>query len=192
MELTTITAHRPGPISPILKPGENVAFLMQGSWNFYQVLMHEPLQMGNAILQDIGAIAAGAASAITQSTGVRADTNRLLQVRFAVLDDIRVAVFQAQASAKFANLAGHTQISLMSAQMDPDAALTETFAFEDTHRPWFQVTNPTGVNVAQSRIIAWGIQYILDPLPKSALYDDAGNIRKDLRATKVIASAMAA
>ena len=113
-------------------------------------------------------------------------------MRFAVLDDIRLSVFQAQASAKFANLAGHTQISLMSAQMDPDASLTETYAFEDTHRPWFQVTNPTQVALAQARIITWGMQYILDPLPKSALYDEAGNIRKELRATKVIASAMAA
>lgn len=181
MELSTVTAHRPGPISPILKPEENVGFLLNNSWNFYKCVMLEPIQPAQVTLQDLGAIVAGASSANTQATGVSFDVGRLGQIRIAVLDDIRLRVFESSAIAKFVNLSGHTQISLASRYLDPDASLTEMFVFENQHLPFFTVVNPLGVNLASSRIIVWGIQYVLAPL-----------VKQPERATKVIATGITA
>ena len=162
-ELSTITTHRNGPIQPLAKPGENVGVWLAAAWHWYEVIRLEPWQPSNAGIQNFGAIVAGANVNATLATTLEFDTNRVAQLRCMVLDDIRVRVFQPGAAGKFVNVDAHSEIGLLSAQIDPDAALTEFYVFEDK-QPLFRIENPTGYNLAQSRVMFWGIQYLLKPL----------------------------
>lgn len=184
-ELSTILAHRNGVIQPIVKPGEHIGLWEAAAWHWFRVVRLEPWLPSNATIQNFGALASGAATPNpVQATTLSFDTNRLAQVRCAVLDDIRVRIFQPNASGKFVNVNAHTEVSLMQAQYDPDASLTEFFVFEDK-RPFLRVENPTGAALAQSRVLFWAVQYLLEPV------SDMESKRPDFRATKLIGTGLA-
>lgn len=169
-ELSTLTVHRNGPIQTIAKPGENIGIWSAAAWHWFRVVRLEPWLPSNTGIQNLGAVVAGATTAVTRASTLEFDTNRVAQLRCMVLDDIRVRVFQPAANGKFVNVDAHSEISLMGAQIDPDAALTEFYVFEDKE-PFFRIENPTGYNLAQTRLLFWGIQYLLEPLaeaPKNA------------------------
>lgn len=165
MEIHVITTHRAGPIQPLAKPGENIAVWSASAWHYYQIERLEPILPSNAIVHNLGAVAAGAVINPTLATTLEFDTNRLAQLRMAVLDDIQVRVSQPQAAAKFVNVDAHTEVTLFTHWRDPDAALTEFFVFEDK-QPLFRIENPTDYALAQARIVFWGFQYLLNPLAK--------------------------
>lgn len=183
-EISTILAHRNGVIQPIAKPGENLGIWIAAAHHWFRVVRLEPWLPSNAGIQNFGAVNAGAALNPVQATTLEFDTNRVAQLRCAVLDDIRVRVFQPQAVGKFVNVDAHTEVSLTVAQLDPDASLTEFFVFEDK-QPFFRIENPTAFNLAQTRVMFWGLQYLLEPVSEM----DAK--APSFRAAKLLATGLA-
>ena len=131
------------------------------AYMLYQIAYIEPVPPSHPVVQDFGAILAGAFTAPTSTTAILDMTDgQLGQFRMKVLDDIVVTLMQPQAVSRFGTKNVNARINAFSARYHPDDHLSEFYVYEDD-RPFLQVTNPGAVALVQARVAFYGFRYVL-------------------------------
>ena len=150
-----------GPIEPVCEPGQNVLVRDRGIFKLYQVSAIETLHPSGPLTIDNTAMAQ---SGITRNFNPFATLDmgygQMGQYRFQVLDDIMVDVFHPQASGRYTNNNGQSNIGWYSRFFDPHDAFSEFFVLEQDH-PFFTITNRRSVAIDQARIVFYGYRYML-------------------------------
>jgi len=152
--------YRAGPIEPVVEVGQSLLVWEQGSFSLFPVGFIEPIPMSHPFVMNGGALAAAAQVTFNSQNILDLQYGQLAQLRFRVLDDIAVEVLEPQATARFATLNQNARINVFTELYDPCGHLTEIFAYEN-NRPFFRITNPGLVALAQTRIQAYGFKYVL-------------------------------
>ncbi len=150
---------------PIALVGENILILPDN--RAFKVVYIEQLPI---YVKDFGPIAAGS-EIVTGEAGVpdlvkgflEMPKNELAQIRFKLLDDIEVRVFQPRRAGRFTTNAVQFVIDKRIEEIDPTLKLTEIFQFEDRSLA-FIIRNPTNYNLSSSRILFMGYRYVLKEL----------------------------
>lgn len=154
-------AFRGGLIEPVVEVGQNLLLAGRAQYALYQVSYIEEIPASFPFIVNVGAIVAGV-------TAPNFNTNNILDMEYGqlghfrsfVLDDINVMILQPLATARFGNKSMQARVNAFTALLDPCGHQTEIFLFEDD-RPYLQVTNPQGYNLAQARIAFYGFKYVL-------------------------------
>ncbi len=186
---------QPGPIRPLVRPGENV--LLQGlspQFQLFRVRQLEPLFISHALVVDINLVAGVIAPLAANTSGVQYDTTPILkmslgqiaQVRMAVLDDINVSIRQLGVPTNQTQQIV-TDLNAFGALEDPCGHLSEKFVWE-TYVPFLTPINPTQYQTARTRVKFWGFRYVMEgatgevdghlkPLAVFANMEDAQNAK---------------
>ena len=156
---------KPGPMTPIALVGHKVAIWAPPNWTTYRVLFREPLPRSAALLFDVGAVAAGVASAATALANLEMSGNppEMAQLRWYPLDDIRVRLSRGQADIRFKTQNIIAEADLFTEQVDRCLHSTE-FVILGEDEPTLTVTNPSDYALAQTRVAFFGYRYILESL----------------------------
>jgi len=154
--------YAPGPIAPIVKPGQNVMLADLSSYKLYMVSFVEPIPRSSPLVFNTGGIL-GSATTTPQDTAaiLNMQDGQLGQFRAEVLDDIVVQVNQPNANGRFRLRGPIATLNIFSAIYDPDAHLTETYVY-DLGRPFLVVNNPSAAPILRARIVFWGFRYQLE------------------------------
>ena len=161
------------PMSPIAQPGDNLV-LQKGQQGFdlYSVVYVESLPRSapisiNAIgLPPVAAgttLAAGASTTGHVSLDGQWDmqSGQLAQLRFRVIDNITVALFNPQQLGEGVTLNQQALITPFGRFNDPNDAMTEQYIFEQ-YRLYVSVTNRwANQALSMARLIAYGFRYVL-------------------------------
>ncbi len=151
----------PGPMKPVVDPGENVLLYDGLKYRLYQVAFIEQMPASHPMVFNGGAVVAGATLA-QASTAATLDmaASSFAQLRAYCLDDIHAVLRQPQAATRWGNLNQTATLNIFSRHSKVDACghLTETFIYYQD-RLFVTITNPTRYNLAQSRIAFYGIKY---------------------------------
>lgn len=153
---------KPGPIEPVVDPGQQVLLAFQGAYHLYVVAFIEQMPTSHTMVANLGAPAAGAALAQFNTQNIL-DMNygEVGQFRCAVLDDIHAILSQPAATNRWANRNIVARLNAYQALEDPCGHTSEFYIFED-QRIFITATNPTGYALAQARVRFWGIKYVLE------------------------------
>ncbi len=159
--MSTPRSYKPGPIEPVVRVGENILTVDREAYSLYAVGFIEPLILSGSLVVNGGAIGASATLPLL-STQNQLDNNygQLSQLRMRVIDDIDVTVFLPQSVARHGNLNVIASVNAFTALNFPDDEPSEFFIFEN-QRIFLSIRNPRSVAVAQSRVLFYGLKYIL-------------------------------
>lgn len=159
--MSTPRPYKPGPIEPIVRVGENVLTVDREAYSLYTVGFIEPLILSGALVVNGGAVVAGATLPLL-NTQNQLDNNygQLSQLRARVLDDIDVTMYLPQSVARHGNLNIVATVNAFVALNFPDDEPSEIFIFEN-QRVFLQIRNPDTVALVQSRVMFYGIKYVL-------------------------------
>ncbi len=153
--------YREGPIEQIVLPNEIVGIWINKVYEFYKVQFIEPITRSSPVSQDLGALAAAGASAITQITLLQMPDLEFAQFRMEVLDDVEIIISQGRADQRHKLQQVVSTLGRMNALFDPCGHLTELYEFEDNYI-FLQATNQTGYALTQARVAFWGFRYVLE------------------------------
>ena len=162
--LPQLYPYKVGPIEPICMPGENVGIWVNKVYEFYRVLFIEGLMRSNPITIDLGALAAGAATAVIELLLLEMPRQEFAQFRCEVLDDVEVILYQGRADQRHKLFSRVATYSRFLRQLDPDGHTGEFYGFEDNNA-FMQATNNTDYALTQARVTFWGFRYVVEPLP---------------------------
>ncbi len=151
--------YRNGGIEQIVLPNEIVGIWVNKVYEFYKVQYIEPIIRSSPVTIDLGALAAAAASNITQVTLLQMPDLEFAQFRMEVLDDVEVVVSQGRADQRHKLQQVVSTLSRMNAYRDEQ--LTEMYEFEDNYI-FLQATNQTSYALTQVRVAFWGFRYVLE------------------------------
>jgi len=157
--------YRSGPIEQVVLPGENVGIWVNKVFEFYKVDYIEPITRSDPVTFDLGALAAGAVSAVTQITLLQMPSTEFAQLRMEVLDDVNVILYQGRADQRHKLQNVVSTVNRFSAMYDPCGHQTEFYEFEDNYI-FLQATNQTSYALTQARVVFWGYRYVLDYQPQ--------------------------
>lgn len=159
--------YRPGPIEPVVLPGENLLLQSQNRLELYTADYIEPLPLSEQLsldllqAQGVGPLAPGATTPrISSQAQLDMNVGELGQFRFFVADDAQVTLYQPQASGR--NLTRNQQVAFSpyTHLYDPDDALSEFYILEQG-RVFFSATNPGTVTLQRIRIFPYGFRIVL-------------------------------
>ena len=159
--LPQLYPYKAGAIEPIVMPGETVGVWVNKVYNFFKVLYIEGIPRSEPLEVDLGAVAAGGQSAVTQLTLLEMPDVEFGQFRAQVLDDVSSILFQGRADQRhklFTRVATYTRLN-----NDPDGHEGEFYVHEDNWA-FMQAQNQTGYALAQTRVAFWGFRYVLEKL----------------------------
>lgn len=159
--LPQIYPYKAGLVDPIVMPGETVGVWVNKVFEFYKVMYIEGLNRSDPITIDLGAIAAGAASAITQLLILEMPTLEFGQFRMEVLDDVAVVLYQGRADQRHKLMNTVANVSRFTHLHDPCAHQTEFYVHENNWA-FIQATNQTLYALTQARVAFWGFRYVLE------------------------------
>jgi hypothetical protein len=158
--------YDPGPISPIGKPHNNIAFWTQQAWKVGRLIHIETIPASPQSTQDLGAINNNASSAQTELTVINAPTSHLFHLRCCVLDPFQ-ALFMLPKATHRHNLDSITaRVTAAVGLHDPNYASTTMFIWGNKNEAWVTGYNESGYNLSQARLRFWGFRYEI------ALYSD--------------------
>ncbi len=163
--LPMLHTYQAGPINQIVLPNEIVGIWVNKVYEFYKVQYIEPITRSSPVTIDLGALAAAAASDITQVTLLQMPDLEFAQLRMEVLDDVEVVVSQGRADMRHKMQAVVSTLSRMNPLWDICGHQTELYEFEDNYI-FLQATNQTSYALAQARIAFWGYRYVLESQPQ--------------------------
>ncbi len=158
--LPQLYPYKAGPIETIVMPGEIVGIWVNKVYNFFRVDYIEGVPRSEPIEIDLGAVAAGAQSAIIQLALLEMPTEEFGQFRAEVLDDTSTILFQGRADQRhklFTRVATYTRFG---SQKDPDGHSGEFYVHENNWA-FMQAQNQTDYALTQTRIAFWGFRYVL-------------------------------
>ena len=155
---------KPGPIAPLALVDEWIGIWLLTQWLCYKVLHYDQIPKSRQFTQDFGAVAAGAWSG-SIATGAMLDQSLTppdaFQIRFFPLDDIEVLFAIGNADFRFKTMRQTARADITTMQVDPDLSSTEVVLLTSSS-PSLNIFNPTGYNLAQSRVVFFGYTYRLD------------------------------
>jgi len=154
-----------GPVTPVVLVGENLGVLVQGDYLFFHCAHVEGLPASRQLVQDLGAVANAASSAVTELTNFRAQSGNMLHLRLMSLDGCEFDLFHGRATG-----GRHTTFSTKAriwpqSNSDPWHSASTIFVIGSERSLWAAAYNNSGYNLGQTRIAAWGYRYVLDPFP---------------------------
>ena len=158
--------YRPGPIEPIVLPGEYILAQFLNNYQLYQAVFIEPLPPSPQTAIDLLANQSGGLGSLQSTNFVNSATQLdmfngdLGQFRWFVLDDARVQIYQPGQVARYQTRNAQLSIDPFAHKLFPDDELTETYVFGN-ERPYFVVTNPTASTITMCRIIPYGFRLVL-------------------------------
>lgn len=161
--LPMLHTYKGGPIEQVVMPGENVGIWINKLYEFYRVLYIEGISRADPVTLNLGALAAGATTAVTQATLLRMPDLEFAQLRMEVLDDVEIIVYQGRADQRHKLQNVVATLSRFIREFDPCAHLTEMFEFEDNFL-FLQATNQTSYALTQARVVFWGYRYVCEVL----------------------------
>lgn len=161
--LPQLYTYKGGPIEEIVMPGETVGIWVNKVYEFYKVVFIETIPRSDPVAINLGALAAGGGSAVTQVTLLQMPDLEFAQFRLEVLDDVEVIVSQGRADQRHKLQQRVATLGRFSPLFDPCGHLSECYEFEDNYI-FLQGTNRTAYALAQTRVVAWGFRYVTDPL----------------------------
>ena len=164
-QLPQLYPYKPGPIEYIAMPGEVVGLWVNKFYEFFKILYIEGLMVSNPVTIDLGALAAGAQTAVTQLTLLEMPDLEFGQFRAEVLDDVEVILYQGRADQRHKL---HTRVATYNwfqRQRDPDGHTGEFYVYEDNYA-FMQAINNTDYAQTQARVKFEGFRYVLEALPK--------------------------
>ena len=160
---------RPGPLTPIAGPNQNILVHRENSWFKYRVTGVEAIPSSQGMVLDIGAINAAATTTDqTLQTPLDLGNFELGQARLRTLDDVRVTVNQPRQTGKFTAKRVQSTVSLPGRINDPCGHLSEFYWFKDEY-PFVDVLNPTDYNILLARLVFWGFRYKIEELSQHPL-----------------------
>ncbi len=159
--LPQVFTYKGGPVEQIVVPGEIVGIWVNKVYEFYRVAFIEPLNRSNPITIDLGALAAGGTTGITQLTLLQMPDAEFGQFRAEVLDDVEVILYQGRADQRHKLQNRVATLSRFSPLFDPDGHQSEFYEYEDNWA-FMQATNNTSYALTQARVVFWGYRYVLD------------------------------
>ena len=167
--LPQLYPYKPGPIEPIVMPGEIVGIWINKQFTFAQVTYIEGTPISDPLIQDFGVLAAspaaGAQSAITQLTLLEMPTDEFGQFRAAVIDDVSALLLQGRADQRHKLSTRVARYDRFTALKDPCGHVGEFYVHEDDWA-FMQVNNYTDYAMTISRVVFWGFRYTFDELPE--------------------------
>lgn len=160
---------KPGPITPLVLPGQNVAVWNGTSWACYKSTNFEGLSRSNALEFDVGAIGAIATDNPFQllNLELQSDPPEMAQFRFFPLDDIQVRLTRGQSDVRNKTQNIVAQTDLFSHIADPCGHLTE-FAVLNVDEPYITCTNAQNVAITVARVAFYGFRHRLEDLKFSS------------------------
>ena len=154
---------KPGPIAPLALVDEWLGIWLMTQWQCYKVEHYEPIPRSRQFIFDFGPVVAGARTGNTNTTNVlqqRLNPPEAMQIRFYPLDDIEILFFIGNADTRFMTDRQTAQADIFTMQVDPDLHSTEVVILTNSN-PFISIFNPTGYNLAQSRVSFSGYRYAL-------------------------------
>lgn len=161
--LPMLHTYKSGPIEQTNLPGETVGVWVNKVYEFYKILFVEPIPRSDPVSIDLGAIAAGASTAVTQVSLLQMPDLEFAQFRMEVLDDVEIGVYQGRADMRHKLHQRVATVSRMNALFDPCAHQTELFEFEDNFI-FLQAANNSGYALTVARVVFWGYRYVCQVL----------------------------
>jgi len=161
--LPQLYPYKSGPIEPIVMPGENVGIWVNKVYEFYKVLYIEGILRSNPLTVDLGALAAGAATGVTELLFLEMPRQEFGQFRAEVLDDVEAILYQGRADQRHKLDTRVATYSRFMRQKDPDGHTGEFYGFEDNNA-FMQATNNTDYALTQARMVFWGFRYVVEVL----------------------------
>lgn len=158
---------RPGPIVPLANIGQNVLIRRLNAYHLYRIRFREGVPPSAPLMNDFGAIAAGATLlGITLQPVLEMPEYQLGHFRMRVIEDIEIALLEPRAVARFDLRNVIAEVSAFTTIYDPCSHTTEFCVYEDTW-PFANVTNPSDYALVVSRVVFWGFKYVLDFIQSS-------------------------
>lgn len=158
-QLPQLYPYKPGPIEPIVMPGEIVGIWVNKVYHFRQVVYIEGIPISDPITVDLGAVAAGATSAVAQLTILEMPETEFAQYRALVLDDLSFLLFQGRADQRHKvnnAVATYTRFTNLH---DPCGHTTEFYVFEDNFA-FMSANNQTDYGLTLARAAFYGFRYV--------------------------------
>lgn len=156
--------YRNTPIEPVAEPGQNLLLAEATVFSLYQIAFIEPLPSGQPISIDLAngvSLAAGGVTAAQSLDGqIDMPDGELMQVRFFVNDDIRVALNQQRGLGRQTTANVQAQTTAFSEFIDPNESSTEHFIWQK-NRSYLTATNPNNYALAHARVLLYGLRYVL-------------------------------
>lgn len=159
--LPQIYPYKAGPIDSVVMPGETVGVWVNKVYKFYKVFYIEGLTRSDPLTVDLGALAAGAVSAVTQLLLLEMPDKEFGQFRCEVLDDVSVILYQGRADQRHKLENVVATMSRFTHLHDPCAHGTEFYVHEDDFA-FMQAQNFTSYALTQARVAFWGFRYVLE------------------------------
>jgi hypothetical protein len=159
--LTDLYPFKSGEIEKIVFPDQMVGIWVNKIYKFYNVAYIEPLPQSDPLEFDLGALAAGANTGITQLQLLEMPDLEFGQFRAFVWDDICAELWQSRSDHRYKLNNRNARITRNSHRVDPTDHLTEFYVHEDDFA-FVQVVNPTDYDLAQARICFYGFRYVLE------------------------------
>jgi hypothetical protein len=190
--------YNPGPIEPIVEPGQNLLLQTPNRLELYQVAFIEPIPPSAPVIVNL---ATTGLTAATSSSGVNTgatpislqnqqdmNNGELFHVRFRVLDPVTVTLWQGQGLGR--NVTRYTQAAFTvdTGFWDPHYAYSEHFVWEQ-NRAYMIATNYHAHSVGQARVALWGFRYVL--AGESAVIASQGGVNsRPIASYKTVAEAI--
>jgi len=146
------------PFEPIAQIDQFVKLIPQEE--YYVVKWIEPLP---DIIRDFGAIGAEGVKEDVEVDELYLEEKRLGQYRIIPLDDITIEVKQPKAGIRYATKKVIAIISFRTVLANPAGNIREIYVWENG-KIFFTVKNPRKYDIAMSRVMFLGYQYMLEPV----------------------------
>lgn len=159
--LPQLYPYKAGPIEPIVLPGELVGILTKAGYNFYRVSYIESINYSDPLITDLGAIAAGGQTAVTQLTLLEMQDKEFGQFRGRVLEDFEAMLYQGRADQRLRTANRVSRFSMLGGLQDPDGHQGEFYVYHDTYA-FMQGFNLRDYALTLSRVAFWGNRYALE------------------------------
>lgn len=147
---------------PVAYPDQNILFLPEKK--AYKVVYVEQIPLSEELVYDFGPLTAG-----EEKTGIELTDFfempdlELLQLRYIILDDIAVRMFQPGALGRYITKRKHMWIDKRSCLVDPSLKFTEFYHYK-RRMLIFEVKNPTQYDTPKARIQFFGWRLVLEEL----------------------------
>lgn len=155
--------YKSGPMEPVVQDREVVGVWVNKAYTFYEVNYVEGITASNPITINLGAIAAGANTAVIQLLLLEMPEAEFGQFRAEVMDDFEMILYQGRADQRHKTNQVVARYSRFTALADHCGHMGEFFVHEDDWA-FAQAFNMTDYALALARVSFWGFRFVCTEL----------------------------
>lgn len=155
-----------GLMEPVALPGHNVAILFGNTWMYKKVNWFESIPFFQFL--NIGALAAGTPSALTQAPNLEAKDDHFAQIRWYPEDNAEVRAFLPAGVARYSLRNVDVPIDPQILFRDPCLHLTELIIWQN-NRPAFVAVNGMDYALTQVRLVGGGFHFNTSVLDSASI-----------------------